>query len=105
MIDLFKKTLCVFILSIFLNPLFAQKTKSIKFSFTKNNIAGGYSVKFNSKLSSSALFVDNIYFKTERNTGFLEFNIFPEGYKQIKYVCRLDTIRTYAKVIEACFIC
>jgi hypothetical protein len=93
LIDLFKKIFFILIISTFLNPLFAQNPKSIKFSFTKNNIAGGYSVKINSKPNSSALFVDNIHFKTEKNTGFLEFNIFPEGYEQIKYKCRIDTIK------------
>lgn len=93
MIDLFKKILFIIILSTFLNPLFAQKTKSIKFFFAKTNIAGGYSVKINAKPTSSALFIDNIHFETDRNTGFLEFNIFPDGYKQIKYTCRIDTIK------------
>ena len=95
MIDLLKK---IFILSVFINTAFAQNYKKITFCFPKPNIVGGYSVKLNSKQSSSGLFVDKLEYKCKGNKGFLEFNIFPEGYQELKYSFRIDTLNHENKI-------
>ena len=92
MIDLFKKTFSILILTAFPYLLFAQKDKSIRFIFSKSKIVGSYAVKHDSKYIASAIFLNSVDFKIKLSKGVLEFNFLLEEYANIKYKCLIDTL-------------